>query len=71
MGGIGTRWPIIDDGVAAAEIAGALEHAAVDGVVLLGPAGVGKTALADRVATLMTALDRPVRRLPCGPWAAR
>lgn len=69
--GSGRRWQVVGVDDAAQEIQQAVADASVGGVVLTGPAGVGKTALATAALSLAASAGVPTDRLVATPAGAR
>ncbi len=66
-----TRWPLIGRSAQLGELREALGDPGIDGVLLVGPAGVGKTRLADEARQRAELDGRPTSRIVASRTAAR
>jgi DNA-binding CsgD family transcriptional regulator/DNA-binding transcriptional ArsR family regulator len=63
MSGVGDRWPIVGRRPQLARFEAAFRSETVEGVLIHGPAGVGKTRLADECRTDADARGHPTERI--------
>lgn len=67
----GTRWPFVGRAATLAEVGAALAGDRISAVLLCGPAGAGKTRLAEECAARAAVAGRPVIPVTAGPALAQ